>query len=81
MSPVRRGSPLAFFLAASLAGVLLAAPAVAAKQAAVRLSGLKATVSQGGRVDLAASSLTAADLASLRPEFEKLKPRARTNTE
>jgi len=81
MSLVRRGLPLALLLATSLAVALLAAPAGAAKQAALRVSGLKATVAQGGRVDLAASSLTAADLASLRPDFEKLKPRARTNAE
>lgn len=81
MSFVRPGSPLALLLATSLAGLLLAAPAGAAKQAVPRLSGLKATVAQGGRVDLAASSLTAVDLASLRPDFEKLKPRPRTNAE
>ena len=82
MSLVRpKSSALGFFLAASLAGILLAAPAGAAKQLAPKLSGQKARVAQGGRVDLAASALTAIDLASLRPDFEKLKPRARTNAE
>ncbi|MBL8200847.1 MAG: hypothetical protein JNK40_07735 [Chromatiales bacterium] len=76
-----RSSALALFVAASLAGVLLAGPAAAAKQTAPTLSGQKARVAQGGRVDLAASSLTAIDLAGLRPDFEKLKPRARSNAE
>ncbi len=81
-----RSSALTFFLAASLAGVLLAAPARAAKQTAPELSGQalsgqRARVAQGTRVDLAASSLTAVDLAGLRPEYERLKPRARSNAE
>jgi hypothetical protein len=45
------------------------------------VSGLKARVAQGGRVDLAASALTASDLARLRPDFDKLKPRPRSNAE
>ncbi len=82
MSFVRsKSSALALLLAASVAGVLLAAPAGAVKQATPKLSGLTARVAQGGRVDLAASSLTAIELASLRPDVDKLKPRARTNAE
>jgi hypothetical protein len=46
-----------------------------------QVSGLKARIAKGVRVDLAASSLTATELARLRPDYEKLKPRARTNTE
>lgn len=63
------------------AGLLLAGPVSAAGQPAPKLSGQKARVGQGVRVDLAASSLTAAELASLRPEYERLKPRARTSAE
>jgi len=82
MSFVRSpSSALALLIAVSLACVLLAGPAAAAGQPAPKLSGLKARVAQGGRVDLAASSLTAIELAKLRPEFDKLKPRARTNAE
>lgn len=69
------------FVAAGLVGVLLATTAGAARQAAPKLSGQHARVAQGVRVDLAASSLPAAELARLRPDFEKLKPRARTNAE
>jgi len=82
MSFLRSRSPvLRLFLAASMAGVLLAGPAGAAKQAPPQVSGLKARVAQGGRVDLAAPALTASDLARLRPDFDKLKPRLRSNAE
>jgi hypothetical protein len=82
MSFVRyRSSVLTFCLAAGLAGVLLAGPSAAAGQAAPKLSGQKARVAQGVRVDLAASSLTAVELASLRPEYDRLKPRARTTAD
>ncbi len=81
-----RSSALALFVAASLAGVLLAGTAGAAEQPAGKssgpaLSGQRARVAQGNRVDLAASSLTAAELASLRPGYDRLKPRARSNAE
>jgi hypothetical protein len=76
-----RSSVLTFCLAAGLAGVLLAGPAAAASQPAPKLSGQKARVAQGVRVDLAASSLTAVELVSLRPEYDRLKPRVRTNVE
>ena len=65
-------------------GLLVTGVAGAAEQETPpkpQLSGLKARVAKGERVDLAASRLTSAELASLRPEYEKLKPRARTNTE
>lgn len=82
MSFVRpKSSALACFLAASLAGVLLSASAGAAKQPAPESSGLKAQVAQGGRVELAAPSMTTKELASLRPQYERLKPRARSNAE
>lgn len=80
VSFARSGSlVLAPVLATSLVGVLLAAPVEAAREPAPKLSGLKARVAQGGRVDLAASSLTAVELAALRPDYEKLRPRVRTN--
>lgn len=82
MSLVRpRATALMLLLAASVAGVLLATPGWAAKQPVPQLSSAKARVAQGGRVDLAAPALTAGDLARLRPDFEKLKPRPRTNAE
>jgi len=82
MSLLRSRSPaIALVVATSLAGLLLAAPAEAAKEQAPQVSGLKARVAQGARVDLAASSLTAADLAGMRPEYARLKPRVRTNAE
>ncbi len=75
-----RLSPCAISLAAALAVLSALAPAQAAKQPEPRIAGA-ARVAQGGRVDLAASNLTAADLAALRPEYARLKPRARTNAE
>lgn len=77
-----KSSALALLAAACLMGAVYSTSADAAKQPpAPKLSGLKARVGQGGRVDLVASSLTAAQLAALRPDYEKLKPRARTNAE
>lgn len=64
-----------------LAAILLAGTAEASKQVTPKLSGLHARIGQGGKVDLAASILTTAELASLRPDYEKLKPRARSNAE
>jgi hypothetical protein len=68
-------------LAATVAGALLASPAGAATPAKPRLPEHKARVAQGVRVDLAAPALSAAELAAKRPEFARLKPRARTNAE
>ena len=62
-------------LAVLLAATLAAGPAEASKQVTPRLSGLHARIGQGGKVDLAASTLTPAQLAALRPDYEKLKPR------
>ena len=64
-----------------LAAALLAGGAEAAKAVAPKLSGLKARVAQGGKVDLATSTLTTAELAALRPHYEALKPRVRSNAE
>ena len=68
-------------LALLLAATLVAGTADAAKAVAPKLSGLHARVGKGGTVDLAASTLTMAELAALRPGFENLKPRARTNAD
>lgn len=73
---------LAFGLASALVAVpAKAAPASPAKVAVPKLSGLKARVAQGIQVQLVASSLTASQLASLRPRFEDLKPRIRTTAD
>jgi len=75
--PCRKSLSLALLLAATL----LAGGAEAAKAVAPKVSGLQARVAQGGKVDLAASALTAADLAALRPHYADLKPRVRSNAE
>lgn len=75
-----RLSPCVISMAAVLAVLSAPAPVQAAKQPEARIAGA-ARVAQGGRVDLAASNLTAADLAALRPEYARLRPRARTNAE
>ncbi len=74
----RRPSMLALLCSICLltAGVASAAPLVKPS-----LSGLKARVAEGGKVDLAASRLGIVELARLRPDYETLKPRARTNAE
>ena len=64
-----------------LAAFLIAGSAEAAKQGQPRLSGHYARVSQGGKVALAASKLTNSELAVLRPDYSKLKPRTRSNAE
>ena len=68
-------------LTSLLAGTAEAAKQTVAKSVVPALSGLKARIAQGGKVDLAASRLTPAELATLRPNFAALKPRARTNAE
>ena len=78
---LRKSSFLALLAAASLLGASLSTPTEAATQRTPKLSGLKARVAQGVRVDLAASTLTTTKLAALRPGYENLKPRARTNAE
>jgi hypothetical protein len=78
MSFIRRNS---LTLAIVLAATLAAGAAEASKPVAQKLSGFHARIGKGGTVDLAASTLTPAQLAAMRPGFENLKPRARTNTE
>jgi hypothetical protein len=68
-------------LALLLAAALLAGGAEAAKAVQPKLSGFQARVAQGGKVDLAASTLTQAELAAMRPHYENLKPRVRSNTD
>jgi len=68
-------------LALLLATTLLAGGAEAAKAVAPKVSGLQARVAQGVKVDLAASTLTTAELAALRPHYADLKPRVRSNAE
>jgi hypothetical protein len=80
MSFVRRNS-LALALLFATAATLVGGTADAAKAAAPKLSGLQARVAQGGKVDLAASAWTTAELAALRPRYEDLKPRVRGNAE
>jgi hypothetical protein len=76
-----RSSLLALFCSLSLLTTGVAGAAEQDKPTRPPVSGLKARIAKGVRVDLAASSLTATELARLRPDYEKLKPRARTNTE
>jgi len=80
-SIVRRSSVLALFCSISLLVSGAASAAEQAKPSKPQPAALKARVAKGIRVDLAASRLTTAELARLRPEYEKLKPRARSNTE
>ncbi|MDH4021647.1 MAG: hypothetical protein OEW88_04465 [Gammaproteobacteria bacterium] len=75
----RKSSILALACSASLLVAVVASATTPDKPAKPQLSGLKARIAQGGKVDLAASGLTTAELARLRPDYEKLKPRARTN--
>ena len=60
-----------------------AAPAAAAqsKAATAAAAPRMARVAQGGKVELKASSLSNEELASKRPDYAALKPRARTNKE
>lgn len=73
----RRSLALAVLLVVALAS----GTTEAARQSRPQLPGQKAWVAQGGKVDLAASRFTMAELAKLRPGYEQLKPRARTNAE
>lgn len=65
------------------AGDMQPATAVAKKAVAdsPALQPRKARVAQNGEVDLAASTLSDAQLAAMRPHYEALKPRVRTNAE
>lgn len=71
----------AFALTGEVAIAADPAPAGAAeqKQEAPKLSGLKASVAQGGSIELAASSFTSEELAALRPHYQDLKPKIRDN--
>lgn len=81
--PFARSKPLTLILtrALLLTITLVAGTTEAARQVTPKLSGLHARVAQDGTVALAASTLTTADLAALRPGYERLKPRARGNAE
>ncbi|MDP2324471.1 MAG: hypothetical protein Q8N51_10620 [Gammaproteobacteria bacterium] len=82
MAIIRRTSwILALLCSAGLLVVGVANGTTPAEPVTPTFSGHKARVAQGGEVDLAAPVLTTIELARLRPEFEKLKPRVRTNTE
>ena len=85
MTVARPAARLLLVLAGTLvAGGLLAGGAEAAKStkvAELKLSGQQARVAQGGKVDLAASAFTKAELAALRPRYEDLKPRIHTNSQ
>jgi len=80
-SIARKSSLLALLCSFSLFASGAAGATDQDKPTRPQVSGQKARVAKGTRVDLAASRLTTAELARLRPEYEKLKPRARTNTE
>ncbi|MEO8223193.1 MAG: hypothetical protein ABI661_00155 [Gammaproteobacteria bacterium] len=75
----------AFFLlilAGGAQGVAQGGASAAGKNPAPpKLSALHARVAQGGKVDLAASGYTQAQLEALRPNYQFLKPRARSNAE
>ncbi len=88
MTVARPAARLLLVLAGTLvAGGLLAGGAEAAKAAKAAkaaeptLSGQQARVAQGGKVDLAASAFTKAELAALRPRYEDLKPRIHTHSQ
>lgn len=80
-----RGAVLAVLLVATAqaAGTPSPAPAAAGKPAPVAQTNAvrKARVAQDGQVELAASQLSDVQLAAMRPDYARLKPRARTNAE
>lgn len=73
----RKSLILSLMLTAALTAAMASHGAESAKSASPKLSGQKARVAQGGKVDLAASRLSSVELAALRPNYEKLRPRAR----
>jgi hypothetical protein len=75
----RRSSLLALVCSASLLVACVAGATTDDKPSKPPVSGLKARVAKGAKVDLAASGLTTAELAALRPDWEELKPQVRTN--
>ena len=80
-----RAAALAMLLATTAqAGDVQPATAVAATKPVAESPAApvrKARVAQNGEVDLAASTFSNAQLAAMRPQYEELKPRIRTNTE
>lgn len=80
-----RTAALAILLAATVhAGDAQPATAVTAGKAVADSPALqlrKARVAQNGEVDLAVSALSDTQLAAIRPHYEALKPRVRTNAE
>lgn len=78
-----RGTVLAMVLVATAQAEGTPAPAAAGKVAPVVQTHAvrKARVAQAGQVELAASQLSDAQLAAMRPDYARLKPRARTNAE
>lgn len=78
------------FLAACIGSVVVAAHAAEVPQpgstrsavtAAQKAPLRKARVAQGGGVELVASTLSDTELAAMRPDYERLKPRVRSNAE
>jgi hypothetical protein len=78
------------FLAACVGSIVVSAQAAEVPQpgstrstvTAVQKAPLrKARVAQGGGVELVASTLSDTELAAMRPDYEKLKPRMRSNAE
>ncbi len=80
-----RAATLALLLAATAqAGDVKPATAVAAKKSVTNSPAQparKARVAQNGEVELAVPTLSGAQLAAMRPHYEELKPRVRTNAE
>ena len=77
----RKSLILTLLLTAGLTAAMASYGADAAKSASPKLSGQKARVAQGGKVDLAASRLSSVELAALRPNYEKLRPRVHSQSE
>ncbi len=80
-----RAAALAIVLATTAqAGDVQPATAVTARKTVADSPALqlrKARVAQNGEVELAASALSDTQLAAMRPHYEALKPRMRTNAE
>lgn len=78
-----RGTVLAVLLVATAQAEGTQSPATAGKVAPVVQTHAvrKARVAQDGSVELAASQLSDAQLGAMRPDYARLKPRARTNAE
>jgi hypothetical protein len=77
----RSSSVLALLCSACVLAAGIGHAAEPARPANPTAASREARVAQGVKVQLATPKLSASELARLRPDFEKLKPRARTNTE